>query len=261
MARYLTAARIKASIAALADTRAKAALMDFLILKRTLSVGGQAHVAITQSQPAYLQATKELAGVKLDNSILIGEEKQIFNVFVSQEPSRAGFRGGKYISNGTGTTIAGNSWQRVVELTSDDPRKAGLRAGHEAYLEALLLKAAKGAKPSLGETAVWNYRKVDIEPIVGGFAAPADRFNALRDRFVADYSLTAAERDALFSDPSGQITDADLDDAPATPEDYLNGLVAASVPAAAAAATGGTCSLDLVAALAAKPFVILRRVS
>ena len=257
MALYLTAARIKASIAALADTRAKAALMDFLILKRTLSIDGQTHVAITQSQPAYLQATKELAGVKLDNSILIGEEKQIFNVFVSQEASRAGFRGGKYISNGTGTTIAGNSWQRVVELTTDDPRKAGLRAGHEAYLEALLLKAAKGAKPSLGETAVWNYRKVDIEPIVEGFAAPADRFNALRDRFVADYNLTAAERDALFSDPAGQIIDADLQDAPATPEDYLNGLVAASVPAAAAAATGSTCSLDLVAALAAKPFVIL----
>lgn len=257
MARYLTAARIKASIAALADTRAKAALMDFLILKRTLAVAGQTHVALTQSQRAYLQATKELAGVKLDNSILIGKDKQIFNVFVSQEPSRAGFRGGKYISNGTGTTISGNPWQSVVELTTDDPRKAGLRTGHEAHLEALLLKAARGAKPSLGDTAIWNYRKFDIEPLIASRAAPADRFDALRDHFVIDYSLTAAERSALFSEPAGQIADADLQDAPAAPEDYLDGLVDPPASAAATADTGKTCSLNLVTALAAKPFVIL----
>jgi len=257
MAKYLTGARIKASIASLADTRAKAALMDYLILKRTLSIAGQTHVAITQSQPAYLQATKELAGVKLDNSIVIGEEKQIFNVFVSQEPSRAGFRGGKYISNGTGSTIGGNPWQSVVELTSDDPRKAGLRAGHVAHLEALLLKAAKGAKPSLGETAVWNFRKVDVQPLLSAATSPADRFAALRDRFVADYGLAAPEQTALFSESVGQITDADLQDTPAAPEDYLDGLTIAPVAAAVAITTGKSSSLDLVIALAAKPFVIL----
>ena len=257
MARYLTPARIRASIAALADTKAKAALMDFLILKRTLTISGQTHVAITQNQKAYLQAIKELAGVKLDNSIVIGEEKQIFNIFVSQEPSRAGFRGGKYVSNGTGTTIGGNPWQSVVELTSDDPRKAGLRIGHEAHLEPLLLKSAKDQKPSLGETAVWNFRKVDIEPIITNLTNPDNRFKELRNRFVADYGLVAAELTALFSDSTGRITDADLQDTPAAPEDYLDGLVALSVPAAAPATTGKTCSLDLVTALAAKPFVIL----
>lgn len=257
MARYLTSARIRASIEALADTRAKAALMDFLILKRTLAIAGQTHVAITQSQPAYLQATRELAGVKLNNSIVIGEEKQIFNVFVSQESSRAGFRGGKYVSNGTGSTIGGNPWQSVVELTSDDPRKAGLRVGHESHLEPLLLKSAKGTKPSLGETAVWNFRKVDIEQSISSLTNPADRFKALRDRFVAEYGLVATELTALFSDLAGEITDADLQDTPAAPEDYLDGLVAASVPAATPITTGKTCSLDLVTALAAKPFVIL----
>jgi hypothetical protein len=50
MALYLTASRIRASVAALAGTRAKGSLMDFLILKRTLSIAGQSHVAITQSQ-------------------------------------------------------------------------------------------------------------------------------------------------------------------------------------------------------------------
>lgn len=258
MARYLTAARVRASITALAETRAKAALMDFLILKRTLSLAGIPHVAITQSQAPYLQATKELAGVRLDNTITIGAEKQIFNVFVSREASRAGFRGGKYISNGTGSTIGGNPWQNVVELTTDDPRRAGLRSGHEAHLEALLLKAARENRPSLGETAVWNYRKVDLEPIIGAATTPTSRFQALRDQFVSDYQLNAAEIAALFEDTMGEVNENDLDDQPAAPEMYLDGLAQAPIETLKMAEpTGKLSSLDLVAALAAKPFVIL----
>lgn len=258
MARYLTADRIKASIAALADTRAKAALMDFLILKRTLAVAGKSHVAITQSQAAYLQATRELAGVNLDGEIKIGAEKQIFNVFVSKEPSRSGFRGGKYISNGTGSTIGGNPWQSVVELTTDDPRKAGIRAGHVAHLENLLLKAAKDGKPSLGETAIWNYRKVDIDTVLKGVPPGPARFNAVKKRFVADYNLTPDEIAELFEDTAGKIEDTDVQDAPAQPEEYLDGLTAPMVAVAEAPSlTGKLCSLDLVTALAAKPLVIL----
>lgn len=257
MGRYLTAARVRASIAALADTRAKAALMDFLILKRTLAIANTTHVAITQSQAAYLQATRELAGVSVEGAITIGAEKQIFNVFVSQEPSRGGFRGGKYISNGTGSTIGGNPWQSVVELTTDDPRKAGLRVNHEAHLEALLLKAAKGPKPSLGETAVWNYRKTDVDPIISGAVTAAQRFDSLRDRFVADYQLNAAEIEALFDNGGGQIADTDLQDSLAKPIDYLDGLVTQPAPVSTSAPTGKLCSLDLVVSLAAKPFVIL----
>lgn len=258
MPRYLTAARIRASIAALGDTRAKAALMDFLIVKRTLAIAGAAHVAITQNQAPYLQATKELGGINLDDTITIGSEKQIFNVFVSKDSS-GGFRRGKYISNGTGSTIGGNPWQNVVELTTDDPRRAGLRAGHEAHLEALLLKAARVGRPSLGETAVWNYRKVDLDPIIGAAVTPAARFDALRDRFVADYQLNAAEIAALFDNPPGEIADADLQDEAAPPEAYLDGLTPppAEAEEAAAEPTGKLSSLDLVAALAAKPFVIL----
>ncbi len=258
MARYLTAARIRASIAALAETRAKAALMDFLILKRTLALADIPHVAITQSQGPYLQATKELAGVNLDNTITIGAEKQIFNVFVSREVSRAGFRGGKYISNGTGSTIGGNPWQNVVELTTDEPRRAGLRAGHEVHLDALLLKAARVDLPSLGETAVWNYRKVDLDPLIGTAATPAARFRALCEQFVSDYQLNEAEITALFHDSEGEIADADLQDEPAAPEMYLLGLTAPPTETVEATEpTGKLSSLDLVTALAAKPFVIL----
>ncbi|MBK1616845.1 DNA methyltransferase, partial [Rubrivivax gelatinosus] len=55
----------------------------------------------------------------------------------------------------------------------------------------------------------------------------------------------------------GEITDSDLQSATASPEDYLEGLATPVTTEDATAVTGKSCSLDLVAALAAKPFVIL----
>ncbi len=48
MPKFLTAERLTAAIEALADTRGKAALLDFLIVKRTLALKGASQVAITQ---------------------------------------------------------------------------------------------------------------------------------------------------------------------------------------------------------------------
>ena len=98
----------------------------------------------------------------------------------------------------------------MVELTADEPRRAGLRAGHEGSLEALVLKAARVERPNLGELAIWNYRKIDIDPIFTGCATPAERFQAVQDRFVADYQLNAAEIAALFDTAPGVIDVGDL---------------------------------------------------
>lgn len=256
MPRFLTAQRIKSSIDALADTRGKAALLDFLIIKRTLAIKGQPRVAIVQGEAAYIQATAELAGVFDKPKIDVKEPKEIFNVFSSQD-AKQGFRSGKYISNGTGSTISGNPWQTVIELTTDDPRKAGLRAGHEAHLADLLLKSAKAAKPRLGDVAIFHYRRKDIDAILGGEADPAKRFELLESSIAKDYALTPAEIAELFETGGGSIEDADLQAAAAAPETYLDGLAAPATTSTATAATGKLCSLDLAAALAAKPFVIL----
>ena len=139
MPKFLTAARLKVAIEALSDTRAKAALLDFLIVKRTLTIKGAAQVAITQGEPAYLQATGELAAVKSKGNIDITADKEIFNVFASGD-AKSGFRSGKYISNGTGSTIGGNPWQAIIELSGTKPRMASFRQGYAAHLAALLLK-------------------------------------------------------------------------------------------------------------------------
>lgn len=256
MAKYLTAARIKTAIETLADTRGKAALMDFLIVKRTLAIKNVESVAITQTEVAYIKATSEFAGVWNKEKIEVKAEKEIFNVYASLE-KKQGYRSGKYISNGTGTTIGGNSWQTVISLTETKPRAASFKSGYEAHLANLFLKdPQKNDKPSLPESAVWRYRKTDIEPIIVSLTDPALRLKALRDSFISEFKLTEAEIETLFLDDGEGIEDADLSDEVAEPKNYLPGL-GAPVLSAAAGEDSDQCSFDLVAALSAKPFVIL----
>ena len=255
MPKYLTTARLRTAIQALADTRAKAALLDFLIVKRTLVLKGATQVAITQGEPSYIQATRELAAVGTSSRIEIGAEKAIFNIFATSD-TKAGFRSGKYISNGTGTTIGGNPWQTVVELSNGKPRKVSFRPGYTLHLADLLLKdSPRLAKPNLTEIAVWNYRHVDIEPIVGTETKPAERGNLLEAHFIADYGLSQDEIAELFDTSGSTIRDEDLDSSISSPDSYLIGLTAAT--ASPVTTAEHPCSLDLVVALAAKPFVII----
>lgn len=256
MAKYLTAARIKTAIEALADTRGKAALMDFLIVKRTLAIKNAESVAITQTEASYIKATSEFAGVWNKEKIEIKAEKEIFNVYASLE-KKQGYRSGKYISNGTGTTIGGNAWQTVISLTDTKPRAASFKLGYEAHLANLFLKdPQKNDKPSLPESAVWRYRRTDVEPIIAGQADPAMRLKAIRDYFVSEFKLNGDEIDALFLDDGESIEDADLSEEIADPKDYLPGL-GAPVLSTASGENSDQCSFDLVTALSAKPFVIL----
>ncbi|QAY84090.1 McrB family protein [Pseudomonas arsenicoxydans] len=253
MSKYLTAARIKAGIAALEDTRAKGSLLEFLLLKRTLAIKGEVSAPLTLGEQAFSRALTELAAVH--DQIDMKGQRQVFNVFASDD-SKGGFRAGKYVSNGPGSTVISNPWQTIVEFSGTKPRKVGFKASYLDNLEKPLLKAASEDKPKLPEVAVWNYRRTDIESILGAEADPAKRAGLLRAHFESDYNLSTQEIATLF-DAAGNlgIADTDLQDQPAAPEEYLN-LEGVTKPSATDP-VGMPCSLDLVAALAAKPFVIL----
>lgn len=253
MPKYLTAERIKASIAALEDTRAKSSLMEFLVLKRALFLKHATGVPLSLGETAYTQAVVGLASVHPTYDM--AEPMQFFNIFASDD-SKGGFRSGKYISNGPGTTVNSSPWQTIVDFSNTKPRVVSLKATYGANLEKPLLKAALEDKPKLCEVAVWAFRRMDLDATIGAEADPIKRAELLRDKFVADLGLTAQEVPTLFDDvPSMGIEDGHLQDIVAEPEGYLElgGVVAPT----AAAPTGKLSSLDLVAALAAKPFVIL----
>lgn len=253
MSKYLTAERIRASIAALEDTRAKGSLLEFLLLKRTLAIKGAMSAPLILGEQGFSKALTELAAVH--DQIDMKGQRQVFNVFASDD-SKGGFRAGKYVSNGPGTTVNSNPWQTIVEFSGTKPRKVGFKASYLDNLEKPLLKAANEDKPKLPEVAVWNYRRTDIEPILGAETDPAKRAGLLRAHFEVEYNLSAEEVITLF-DAAGTlgISDTDLQDQPAAPEEYLN-LEGVAEPSATDP-VGMPCSLDLVAALAAKPFVIL----
>lgn len=253
MARYLTAQRIKAAIDALEDTRAKGSMLEFLIIKRALKLKGSAGVALSLGEAAYTQAAIELAGVheKLDQKA----QKQFFNVFAS-DTSTEGFRTGKYLSNGPGTTVTTGPWQTVVEFTGTKPRLVSWKSGYDANLAKPLLKAANEDKPKLVEIAVWAFRRQNLDAILGSETDPVKRAELLLAKFESDLALTSAEIAALFDTaPGAGIADSDLQDTVADPAGYLD-LTGVAAPTATDP-TGKLCSLDLVAALAAKPFVIL----
>lgn len=248
MPKFLTAQRIIASVEALADTRGKPGLLEFLLVKRTLTIKGSTSVAITQSEPTYERAVAELAAIHHQKKIDVKAPKEFYNVFASKLATE-GFLRGKYISNGTGTTIGGNAWQAILDLSSDKPRKASLKLNYVSKLADLLLKSGPVSKPSLGEIAVWRFRHTDIAAVLGNEPDPVKRFKSLELVLIAECGLTAGEIAALFDSAGGVISDADLQATRAEPADYLNGLVLAQ--------SGHLCSIDLVAALAAKPFVII----
>ncbi|MCG5496011.1 McrB family protein [Ectothiorhodospira variabilis] len=256
MPKYFSHERLQSAIKKLSETRAKAALLDFLIVKRTLSIKGKSQVAITQGEQSYIQATIELAGVHAPNQIQIRAEKQIFNVFASAD-TKGGFRNGRYISNGTGSTIGGNAWQTIVELSSEKPRQLNFRTGYTSHLENLLLKESPRLnKPSLLDVAIWTYRYVDLDPILLSESDPFVRGRVIVERFVSDLELTDEELSALFDVSGGLVADEDLTDTIARSETFLPGLLGPAMITEVPAA-GLPCAVELVVALAAKPFVIL----
>jgi hypothetical protein len=250
LALFISAVRIAEALNRAGNSKAKAGLLDFLIVKRTFAIKGATAVAITQSEPAYVTALSQLANCNTSSS-----PAPYINIFAITDSSH-GYRSAKFPSNGTNTTIAGNSWNPIIDLTSEKPRKASLRAGYEGHLERLLLKASSGeTKPSLDEVAIWYHRRDDVDGLVAGITDPEGRLQALRAHFTSDLGLTNIEIDHLFDSSPAPIEANSFAGNVADPAAYLPAIMVgvAITPAIVA----GFCSLDLVAALAAKPFVIL----
>jgi energy-coupling factor transporter ATP-binding protein EcfA2 len=255
VATYLSAPRIALAIERLSGSRAKAALFDFLIVKRTFAIKGGANLAITEKEPTFIKALDEFGAcgeykgqpVKTDGAYYL-------NPFATRQKGTQGYRTRKYRSNGTNSTIGGTHWRTVITLTNEDPRKANLAPDYVEHLEPLLLKGGKGGKPNLTEIAVWHFRQQDVAPVFGAAATTKARLEALTKEFRKRVELTDQEIAKLFStgvDDEGDIFVPE----PPNPLEYLP--KEPEPEPIVAVEDVGSCSLNLVIALAAKNFVIL----
>ena len=258
MATYVSAQRIAQAIASLSASRAKSAVFDFLIVKRTLVIKDEQAVAISETEPTFIQALDEFGACGEHNGQSVKPDEAFYlNPFVTGEKGRQGYRRKRYRSNGTNSTIGGTHWRSAISLSNDDPRKASLAAEYLDHLESLLLKGRKDEeKPNLADIAVWYFRGQDIAPLVDPTATSQVRLDTLTEEFRTRVGLTNDEIARLFGTA---IETADEDDAfvsaAFTPLEYLPG--EAQAEPIVAVGDVGSCSLDLVIALAAKNFVIL----
>jgi len=256
MAKFFSAARIAKAIERLSNARAKGGLFDFLVVKRTLVIKGAAAVAITETEPAFIKALDEFGACGSYNGQSVKPDPAYFlNPFVTRTKGQ-GYRTKRYRSNGTNSTIGGTTWQSVIRLSNDDPRKASLAPDYLDHLESLLLKAGPAdTKANLTEVAVWYWRGQDIEPITAGAGTVEQTLAKITAEFVTRTGLTTAEIGHLLT-TSVANDDANIFvPAPPDPLEYLPG--EATPEPIVAIADVGSCSLDLVMALAAKNFVIL----
>jgi energy-coupling factor transporter ATP-binding protein EcfA2 len=256
VAAYLSAQRIAKAIERLSGSRAKAALFDFLIVKRTFAIKAATSVAITEKEPTFIKALDEFGACgDYKGHPVKPDETFYLNPFATRQKGTQGYRTRKYRSNGTNSTIGGTHWRSVIALSNDDPRKASLAPEYLEHLEPLLLKAGKKEnKPNLTEVAVWYFRGQDIEPLFDAAATAKERLKALAQQFRKLVGLTNDEIARLFTTAVDAEGDAFVS-SPPNPIDYLPG--EPEPEPVVAVEDVGSCSLNLVMALAAKNFVIL----
>lgn len=98
---YLSAQRIAQAIASVSGSRAKAALFDFLVVKRTFAIRGAAAVAITETEPTFIEALDEMGACGEYNGQPVKPDTAFYlNPFVTRERARQGYRQKRYRSNG-----------------------------------------------------------------------------------------------------------------------------------------------------------------
>jgi hypothetical protein len=248
---YLSEERIAEAIERAGNSRAKGRLLDFLIIKRTFVLKSASAAAITQSEPAYIQAVSELASC----GAAATKERAYINILTIRNKQK-GYLDNRYVSRGTNTTIGGNAWRPIIKLSSDRPRIAALEQGYEERLEDFFNSSdLREPKLSLDEISIWYYRGQYVESVLDGAETAEERLERLRENFVTLVRLTADEIHHLFDTTQVPISATAFTDRPADPGRYLPKLAVGL--AAAPAVVTGSCSLDLVLALTAKPFVIL----
>lgn len=251
MAVYISANRIKQAISRLGSSRAKRTpLFDFLIVKRTLALKGGNKAPITESEPSFSAALDELG--KTD---IADRARYFFNPFAVHEEGKTGYRPERYRSNGTNSTIAGVTWQSVIELSATKPRQASLKANYVDQLPALILASNAKPLPSLADLTAWYWRRQDIAPLVEGARTNTERMARLANELISRLRLTPQEMNEIFD----QMIDEEEEelifvlDQP-SPLDYLPQKLTS---VEASHESFSEVSFDLVSALAAKNFVIL----
>ena len=114
MSKYVSAERLKQVVDRLSHSKARSRLLEFLILKRAISLKGSPPLPLSMREPALIQAINEY--LSYDPQIYHSgsiKTNYLINIFDSASGD-AGYRTEKYYSNGFNDTISGGGFSGVV---------------------------------------------------------------------------------------------------------------------------------------------------
>lgn len=274
MAKFLSSETIRAATQRLVASRAKSGLVDFLVLKRALVRAGADEIPFSSTDANFIGAMGDLAATYPAGiaHATPAKFKPFVKVFGTAGAEKYVTK--KWQTNGPADTLSGPKWNSLIQIEGRKPRRGSLRADHEQYLAALLLKAGDQL-PALTDAAIWYYRATDLDAAFDGFTDADELDERLYESFTAALALTDEEIAALFDEDAepldGQSLDDVLRDAVANPQEYLPDLGAVGAElddmlaefetlangAAVGLRLGHELLLRFTAALGAKRFLIL----
>lgn len=248
--------------------------MDFLVLKRALVRAGAKEVPFSSTDANFTGAMSNLAATYPAGIVHAAPAKFSPFVKVFGTAGAEKYVTRKWLTNGPADTLSGPKWTSVVQIEGSKPRRGSLKADHEPYLAALLLKAGSEL-PALTDAAIWYHRATDLDEEFVSIA-DSDQLDAyLCQSFAEQLALTNEEIAVLFdkdAEPLGGQSFGDiLRDTVANPQEYLPDLGGGSgeldemLAAFETLANGEAIGLRLghelllrfTAALGAKRFLIL----
>lgn len=275
MAQYLSSEVIRAATQRLIDSRAKSGLVDFLVLKRALARAHTNEVPFSSTDTNFTGAMSDIAATYPAG--IVHPAPATFKPFVKVLGTAGAekYVTKKWLTNGPADTLSGPKWtSAVVQIEGSNPRRGSLRTDHHQHLAALLLKAGNHL-PLLSDAAIWYHRPTDLEARFGSMTDTPHLDERLRQSFIEELGLTAAETAVLFDAGTKPLNDQPLEavlhEAVANPQDYLpdlgsdsgglDGMLYAFEPIANDVAVGLRLGHGLLlrysAALGAKRFLIL----
>jgi hypothetical protein len=193
--RFISANRLKEAVARLRDSAARPRLVEYLILKRAMRLGGSDKVSLSQRNTHFMQAIKEMASCSSAESEAAWHGSPFFVVFGTVREAEQGYRSAKYVSNGTADTVGGwlSTGGGIVELVGTRPRVVKFGPGYSASkLTEFFL--ADGARPRLDDAACWWFRFTNLEERFGD----STTISQLKAAFCSDLGLGQEEIAALF---------------------------------------------------------------
>lgn len=188
---FVSADDLKVSVQRLGTSRASKGFVDFLIVKRGLSVSGSDRLAMGVRSQALQQATDELMACKPE---VEDAGNPFINVFGTGNHSDHGYRSPKYRSNGTSVTVP--RWTDVFDVVARGPAVVKLLPDYLENLTSHVLTTIDAPLPQLSDAAVWYHRFTDLGE--KGFDLESDLLKQMVEDFTEALGLAEEELELLF---------------------------------------------------------------